>query len=46
MKDTYYIISTYTFYIAAAYALCFIILTGITLSSLRAWKKVEKELGK
>ena len=43
-SDTYYIIPTYAFYIIAAYAICFIVLGGITLSSLYAWKKVKKDL--
>ncbi len=29
----------YTFYIAAAYILCFAVLGGVALSSLLAWKK-------
>ena len=31
----------YSFYITAAYAVCFIVLGGITLSTLIAWKKVK-----
>lgn len=34
----------YLFYIAAAYGLCFAVLSAMTLSTVLAWKKAGKEL--
>ena len=31
----------YFIYIVAAYALCFVVLGGITLSTIYAWKKIK-----
>ncbi len=31
----------YSFYIITAYALCFVVLGGITLSTIYAWKKIK-----